>query len=135
LPQPTPNEIRERIIGHKQNKVKEKDIAKWLMISQSTVTKVWAKYQKTNTYQPSPRTQGRKPKINNTILNQITTQIKQNPAITLKKLIEIFDLKISQAALSKHLKKHSNQTTKKRPAPQKDKKTNPNETNHPQTNQ
>ena len=122
MPQPTSYEIRERIISHKQNKVKEKDIAKWLMISQSTVTKVWAKYQKTNTYQPNPRTQGRKPKINNQTLNQITQQIQQTPNITLKKLIEAFDLKISQAALSKHLKKH-NFTAKKRRILQKDKKT------------
>jgi Mn-dependent DtxR family transcriptional regulator len=40
---PVPNEIHNKIIKHKENKEKQSDIAKWLMVSESTVTKVWAR--------------------------------------------------------------------------------------------
>jgi len=121
LPNPTSKEIREKIIQHKQNNTKETDIAKWLIISQSTVTKIWALHKKTGTIQPRPRTQGRKPLLTQQTLNQITQKIEQQPDITLKELIQEFNLKISQAALSKHLKK-LDYTFKKRVFIQKNKK-------------
>jgi hypothetical protein len=37
-------------IFHKENHEKESDIAKWLIISQSSVTKVWALYKTTGSY-------------------------------------------------------------------------------------
>ena len=37
MPLPLSNEMREKIIQHKQNGEKESDIAKWLVINQSTV--------------------------------------------------------------------------------------------------
>jgi len=54
-------------------------------------------------------------------MNAIVKKIKQQPDITLKELKEAFDLKISQAALCKRLKKlgltfkkrHSTQVNKK----------------------
>jgi transposase len=121
LPNPTSKEIREKIIQHKQNNTKETDIAKWLIISQSTVTKIWALHKKTGTIQPRPRTQGRKPLLTQQTLNQITQKIEQQPDITLKELIQEFNLKISQTALSKHLKK-LDYTFKKRVFIQKNKK-------------
>ena len=103
LPNPTSKEIREKIIHHKQNYVNETDIAKWLVISQSTVTKVWALHKKTGSIKPRPRTQGRKPQVSQQTMDQITQKIEQTPDTTLKELIHEFNLQISPAALSKRL--------------------------------
>jgi transposase len=121
LPNPTSKEIRQKIIQHKQNNTKEKDIAKWLIISQSTVTKIWALHKKTGTTNPKPRTQGRKPKITKQTQTKITQKIDNQPDITLKELIHQYNLPISQAALSKRLTKLG-YTFKKRHSTQKDKK-------------
>jgi transposase len=124
LPNPTSKEIREKIIHHKQNYVNEKDIANWLVISQSTVTKVWALHKKTGSIQPKPRTQGRKPLVTQQTMNQITQKIETTPDITLKELIHEFNLPISHAALSKRLTKLG-YTFKKRRSIQKNKKNPP----------
>jgi len=123
LPNPTSKEIREKIIHHKQNYVNETDIAKWLIISQSTVTKVWALHKKTGSIKPRPRTQGRKPQVSQQTMDQITQKIEETPDITLKELIHEFNLQISHVALSKRLiklgytfkKRHSIQKNKKNP--------------------
>jgi transposase len=124
LPKPTSNEIREKIVQHKQNYVNETDIAKWLIISQSTVTKIWKLYKTTGSTQPKPRTQGRKPLVTQQTIDQITQKIEQQPDITLNELIEKFNLPISKAALSKRLIKLG-YTFKKRASIQKNKKTPP----------
>jgi transposase len=121
LPNPTSKEIREKIIQHKQNHVNETDIAKWLIISQSTVTKIWKLHKKTGSIQPRPRTQGRKPLISKQTRDQITKKIQTTPDITLKELIHELKLQISPAALSKRLIKLG-YTFKKRRSIQKNKK-------------
>jgi len=45
MPTPLSNEIRKKIIQHKENGEKEEDIAKWLLINKSTVTKIWRLYR------------------------------------------------------------------------------------------
>ncbi|MDR2700129.1 MAG: hypothetical protein LBC12_04895 [Nitrososphaerota archaeon] len=103
LPNPASKEIREKIIHHKQNYVNEKDIANWLAISQSTVTKIWKLHKSTGSIQPRPRTQGRKSLVTQQTMNQITKKIETTPDITLKELIAEFNLHISPVALSKRL--------------------------------
>ena len=99
------NEIREKIIRHKRNGSKEDDIAKWLLISKSTVTKIWARYRRTGNYQPSPRTQGRKPCVDEATMARIEEKIKEVPDMTLAELIDEFELTITQSALCRRLKK------------------------------
>ena len=50
MPKPITNEEREKIIKHKQNNENEADIARWLFVSKSSVTKLWAQYRKTGSY-------------------------------------------------------------------------------------
>ena len=102
---PVSNEIRNKIIQHKENREKQSDIAKWLIISESTVTKVWARYKNTGSYEPSPRTQGRKPAVNEATMAEVEKKIKEAPDITLAELIAEFDLGITESALSRKLKK------------------------------
>jgi len=103
MPQPVSNEIREKIIIHKQNKAKETDIAKWLIISPSTVTRVWALFKKTGNYLPKIRTQGRKPLVDNETMGKIVSKIEETSDVTLFELIEEFDLPFSESALCRRL--------------------------------
>jgi len=105
MPRPISNEIRKTIIIHKENKIKEEEIANFLIISKSTVTKVWALYKQTGTYQPKPRKQGRKPAVTEQIMAEIEEQIKKTPDITLSELIDKFNLTITISALCRRLKK------------------------------
>ncbi len=116
---PASNEIREKIIIHKQNQVKERDIANWLLISQSTVTKVWALYKAKGSYLPLPRTQGRKPLVNDKTMSQVVSKIKETPDITLFELIDEFNLPISESALCKRLIKLGYSFKKRQLIPQR----------------
>ena len=118
MPQPVSNEIRKKIIIHKQNNVKETDIAKWLIISQSTVTRVWALFKETGEYVPRMRTQGRKPLVDNETMNKIVSKIGETPDATLFELISEFDLPISESALCRRLIKLGYSFKKRRLIPQ-----------------
>ena len=104
MAQPISNEIREKIIIHKNNKVKEEDIAKWLIISKSVVTKVYAAYRQTGSFLPKPRTQGRKPAFDDETMIKIELEIERAPDTTLLELIDKFNLSITEGGLSKKLK-------------------------------
>ena len=105
MPRAITIEEREKIIKHKQNNENEADIARWLFINKSTVTKLWAHYKKTGTLQTNYTNCGRKPKINNTKITQIKTEIEKTPDITIPELIEKLDLPITESGLSKLFKK------------------------------
>jgi transposase len=77
----------------------------YLLISKSSVTKVWKLYKDTDGVDPKPRTQGRKPAFSDETKNKILDKIKEQPDITLEEIIEYFTLKISVSALSRKLKK------------------------------
>lgn len=117
---PLVKEIREAIVFHKTNGEKETDIAKWLLISQSSVTKVWALYKKQKSVEPKPHNKGRKPAFGQETLDKIVAKIQEQPDMTLEELIEEFDLKISASALCRKLLK-LNLTFKKRHYLQKSK--------------
>ena len=105
MPMPISNDIRDKIIKHKQNNETQPNIAKWLMVSESTVTKVWARYKKSGSFEPSPRTQGRKPMVDSATMVKVEEKIKEAPDTTLMELINEFGLTISESGLSKKLKK------------------------------
>ena len=102
---PLSQDKREAIVFHKINGEKEDDIAYWLRISKSSVTKIWALYNAQNSVEPKPHNKGRKPAFGQDILDKIVAKIKEQPDITLLELIEEFDLKICESALSRKLKK------------------------------
>ena len=76
MPMPISTEIRKKIIEHKENNETQSNIARWLMVSESTVTKVWARYKNTSCYEPSPRTQGRKPMVDSSTMAKVEEKIK-----------------------------------------------------------
>lgn len=100
---PISNKDRERIILHKKNKETNADISKWLCISVSTITRIWALYKSTGKYKPRPQNSGRKPRVTPDDIAAVVAQIKQTPDITLLELIEKFQLPLSESALCKRL--------------------------------
>jgi len=46
MPKPITTEEREKIIKHKHNSENESDIARWLFVSESSVTKLWTRFAK-----------------------------------------------------------------------------------------
>ena len=102
---PLPIKIREAIVLHKMNKEKETDIAKWLCISQSSVTKTWALFKQQNSVEPKPHNRGRKPAFGQDVMDKIIVRIKEQPDVTLEELVEEFNLNISISALCRKLKK------------------------------
>ena len=105
MPKPITVEEREKIIKHKQNNEKEADIARWLFVSESSVTKLWAQYRKTGSYLPNYENCGRKSALNDTQICQIKTEVEKTPDTTLLELIEKYDLPISESGLSRVFKK------------------------------
>jgi len=110
MPKAITKEERKKIIKHKQNNENDTDIAYWLFVSKSTVTKIWALYHKTGNLDTKYTNCGRKPTLNNTQITQIKTEIEKNPNTTHQKLIKKFNLPITESALSKILKKNTNPT-------------------------
>ncbi|MCL2258088.1 MAG: IS630 transposase-related protein [Candidatus Bathyarchaeota archaeon] len=105
MPRAITLEEREKIIKHKQNNENETDIARWLFISQSTVTKLWAHYRKTGNLQTNYKNCGRNPKITDIQITLIKAEIEKNPDTTLMELIEKLDLSITESGLSRLFKK------------------------------
>lgn len=103
MPRPISNEKREAIIKYMKEGKSKTEIAKWLSIDYKTVMRVWKTYQETGTYTPRVGKTGRKPLVSEAQMEQVFEKIKEQPNITLKELIEMFELGVSQAALSKRL--------------------------------
>jgi transposase len=103
LGKPISNDKREAIIKHKQAGESESNITKWLLISPRTVQRVWKKYKETGSYEPNPLNNGRKPQISQETMDKIVMKIQEMPDMTLRELIDEFNLGISQAALCKRL--------------------------------
>jgi transposase len=117
MAEPISNEIRKKIVIHKLNKVKQADIAKWLIISESSVTKVWRLYRQTGSWLPNPKNSGRKPLVSDETMQKIVAEIDKNCDITLAELIDLFELIISESALCKRLIKLGLTLKKRRSIP------------------
>ncbi len=113
MPKTTSRETREKIIFHRQNGKSEKEIAEWLMISQPTVSRIYSTFLKTQSIDSKVRNCGRKPKVDSKTLDKIIDKIHEKCDITLREIIDEFNLDISEGGLSKVLKK-ANMSFKKR---------------------
>jgi len=120
LMEPIPIRVRETIVKHKQAGKSGQEIAQWLMIHKQTVSRIWQQHLTTGNITPKPKNSGRKPKITPEIMEKILLKIEQQPDITINGLIDEFNLQVSEAALSKRLKK-AGLTYKKRLSTQKTK--------------
>ena len=100
---PIASKERETIVFHKQNGEKNEKIAKWVRVSISSITRIWHLYRTTGNYGPKPQNSGRKPMVTKTQMNLVREKIKDQPDITLRELIDVFSLGISESALCRRL--------------------------------
>ena len=99
MPKPLSMDIRKRIIDAKLRGDTEEAIAREKEVNKSTITKLWALYKETGSYEPRPNPNGRKPALSSQQLVQITNKINEQPDISLQELIDEFDLPVCVSAL------------------------------------
>jgi transposase len=102
---PVSNDKRAAIVKHVQAGENKDEVAKWLLVNECTVRRVWSKYQKQGYYEPEPLNCGRKTLVNKTTMDAIVAKIKHQPDITLLEFIDEFKLPISKSALCRKLRK------------------------------
>jgi transposase len=96
---PISNEKRELLIEAKQRGETEKSIAKWLKISERSVTTIWRLYRETGSYLPTPYPGGQ-PLLSPEKWEAITTLVAKEPDKTLDEIIEELVLPIHKSRLS-----------------------------------
>ena len=104
MPNPLSNDLRKRIIEAKLRGDTEDKIAREKEVNKSTITKLWALYRRTGSYEPRPNPNGRKPALSPQQLEQITDKINKQPDITLQELIDELSLPVCISALCRTVK-------------------------------
>jgi len=99
MPKPLSNDLRKRIIEAKLRGETEDKIAIEKEVNKSTITKLWALYRETGSYEARPNPNGRKPALSANQLEQITNKINKQPDITLQELIDELHLPVCVSAL------------------------------------
>ena len=92
-------DLRKRIIEAKLRGDAEGLIAREKEVHKSTITKLWALYKETGSYEPRPNPNGRKPALSPQHLELISNKINEQSDITLQELIDEFELPVSVSAL------------------------------------
>ena len=110
---PLSNDLRKRIIDSKLRGDTEDEIAADKEVNKSTVTKLWALYRETGSYEPRPNPRGRKPALSPQQLEQISEKINEQPDITLQELIDKLSLPVCVSALCRTINNKLNFCLKK----------------------
>lgn len=96
---PISNEKRAMLIEAKKRGETEKSMAKWLLISERTVTAIWRLYRETGSYLPTPYP-GRQPILLPEKWQEVVALVKKEPDKTLDEIIEELALPIQKSRLS-----------------------------------
>jgi len=99
MPKPLSSDLRKRIIDAKLRGDTEEKIAAEKEVNKSTITKLWALYRETGSYEARPNPNGRKPALSDSQLEQITQRITEQPDISLQELIDELRLPVCVSAL------------------------------------
>jgi transposase len=114
MPAPLSKDLRERIIAAKEEGASHARLAKELRVSVSAITRLLALHRETGSVEARPRKAGRKPRLDEEMLRKIAERIKEQPDITLKKLINDFSLPVSAPALCNTINKKLKLSRKRR---------------------
>jgi len=96
---PISNEKRALLIGAKKRGETEKDIAKWLEISERSVTTIWKRYRERGSFEPTPYP-GRTPLLTKEKWEEVKIFVAKNSDATLDEIIEELSLPIQKSRLS-----------------------------------
>ena len=99
MPKPLSKDLHKRIIDAKLRGDTEDKIAQEKEVNKSTITKLWALYRETGSYEARPNPNGRKPALSPQQLDLIVSKINHQPDITLQELIDELHLPICVSAL------------------------------------
>lgn len=99
MPRPLSNDLRKRIIDAKLRGDTEDVIAREKEVNKSTITKLWALYRETGSYEARPNPNGRKAVLSQQQLESITNRINEQPDIALQELIDEYNLPVCVSAL------------------------------------
>ena len=99
MPKPLSNDLRKRIIDAKLRGETEDKISVEKEVNKSTITKLWALYRETGSYEARPNPRGRKPALSPQQLEKIAQKIRKQPDITLQELIDELSLPVCVSAL------------------------------------
>lgn len=99
MPAPLSKDMRKRIIKAKERGDSHEKVSRELQVSISTITRLLSLYRKTGSYEPRPLNNGRKPRLDKDMLEQIRRRIEEQPDIALHELIDEFSLPVSAPAL------------------------------------
>ena len=105
MPAPLSKDLRKRILAAKRRGDSHERIAKEMQVSVSAITRLLALYRETGSYEPRPMYAGRKPRLNEHMLEKITRRIEEQPDIALHELIDEFSLPVSAPALCNTINK------------------------------
>lgn len=114
MPAPLSEDLRKRIIRALNEGESYAQISKNLQVNKSTISRLLKRYRESGSYAPRPLNNGRKPRLNEEMLQKIRDKIKEQSDVTLRELIEEFSLPVSAPALCKTLKKMGLVRKKKR---------------------
>jgi len=96
---PISNEKRKILVEAKERGEKEKDIAKWLKISERSVATIWKRYKETGSFEATPYP-GRTPLLTGEKFEEVKIFVAKNPDATLDEIIEKLSLPIHKSRLS-----------------------------------
>ena len=101
MPAPLSKDLRRRIIEAKERGDSHAKISKEMRVDISTIARLVALYRESGSIAPRPLNNGRKPRLDQQMLQRIRERIQEQPDITLRELIEEFSLPVSEPALCK----------------------------------
>jgi len=99
MPAPLSNDIRKRIIEAKERGDTLVRIAHEKGVSESAIVRIIALYRETGSFEPRPRSFGRKPKLTPEQLEAVRERIVEQPDIGLLELIDEMQLPVCESAL------------------------------------
>ena len=105
MPNPLSIDLRKRIIAAKLRGDTANKISVEKEVHKRTISKLWALYRDTGSYEPRPNPRGRKPALSPHQLEQIRNKIHEQPDITLQELIDLFELPVCVSALCRTINK------------------------------
>ena len=99
MPAPLSKDLRKRIVEAREKGETVAQIAKEKNVCVSTINKLMALYRSTGSYEPRPLNSGRKPRLTPEQLAAVKSKIREQPDISLKRLIKELDLPLCESAL------------------------------------
>lgn len=105
MPAPLSNDLRIRILRARERGDTIETIAREKEVSVSAIARLLRLHRETGSHEARPLNNGRKPKLNQEMLQLIKERIERQPDVTLRELKEEYSLPVSKAALCKTINK------------------------------